>query len=389
MESSLGQRITSIEKTVGNRLPSVFLMTNSLETGGTERQFAAVAQALDRDAFTTSFGCLKREGAFLENLDALVEFSPGGSLLKWGSQRTRLALARHLRKQGTALAHSFDFYSNLMLIPTARVVGVPVVIGSFRQLGDLLTPMQFRAQKMIFQLCDRVICNSEAAADRLRRADFPEGKLTLIPNGLTDDFFAPVSPALPRDGATLNIGMISRMNDPSKRHDAFLRAAARLAARFPNLQFILAGDGPLRPGLEQLAESLGLNGRVVFMGERRDIPAVLASLDVIVLPSASESLSNVILESMAAGVPVVATCIGGNPELIQHGETGLLVPDGDENQLAAALETFLMQPDLRRLCGSKAREKAKAGYGIRQVTDRYQDLYCELLREKKWRPGGC
>jgi len=106
-----------------------------------------------------------------------------------------------------------------------------------------------------------------------------------------------------------------------------------------------------------------------------------------VLPSTSESLSNVILESMAAGVPVVATRVGGNPELIQHGETGLLVSEGDENQLAAALEVFLTQPDLRKLCGYKAREKAKADYSIRKVTQRYQELYRELLTEKGWKPG--
>ncbi len=364
-------------------------MTNSLETGGTERQFAALAAALDRDAFAVSLGCLKREGTFLENLDGLIEFSPGGSLLKWGSQRARLALARHLRDQRIALAHSFDFYSNLMLIPAARIARVPVVMGSFRQLGDLLTPMQFRAQNMIFRWCDRVICNSEAAAACLRSAGLPPQELTVIPNGLTDEFFAAVSPALPRDAETFNIGMISRMNDPSKRHDAFLRVAARLAPRFPKLQFILAGDGPLRPDLERLAESLGLSDRAVFMGDHRDIPAVLASLDVSVLPSASESLSNVILESMAAGIPVIAMCVGGNPELIQHGETGLLVRDGDENQLAAAIEVFATQPDLRKHCGSKARENAKAHCSIRRVAARYQELYRELLAEKGWKPACC
>jgi len=387
VESLRGDPIARTDIAAGQRRPGVFLMTNSLETGGTERQFAALAQGLDRNAFAVSLGCLKREGAFLENLDGLVEFSPGGSLLKWGSQRARLALVRHLREQHIALAHGFDFYSNLMLIPAARIARVPVVIGGFRQLGDLLTPMQFRAQKMTFRLCDRVVCNSEAAAERLRLAGLPARKLAVIPNGLTDGFFAAVSPALPRGAETLNIGMISRMNDPSKQHDVFLRAAARLNPRFPKLRFVLAGDGPLRLSLEHLAGSLGLGDRVVFMGDRRDIPAVLASLDVSVLPSTSESLSNVILESMAAGVPVVATRVGGNPELIQHGETGLLVSEGDENQLAAALEVFLTQPDLRKLCGYKAREKAKADYSIRKVTQRYQELYRELLTEKGWKPG--
>ena len=106
--------------------------------------------------------------------------------------------------------------------------------------------------------------------------------------------------------------MIARMNAQSKNHKMFLRAAARLCGRFPDVEFVLVGDGPLRPELEREAESLGLKAQVSFLGDRQDIPAVLASLDVCVLPSSSESLSNAILESMAAGVPVVASRVGGN-----------------------------------------------------------------------------
>ncbi len=271
-----------------------------------------------------------------------------------------------------------------MLIPAARAARVPVIIGGFRQLGDLLTPMQFRAQRMVFRLCDRVICNSEAACERLRRVGLPARRLIVIPNGLTDEFFVAVPPALPRNDKTLSIGMISRMNHPSKRHDAFLRMAALLAPRFRDLRFILVGDGPLRSALEQLARSQGLSSRVLFMGDRRDMPAVLASLDVSVLPSESESLSNVILESMAAGVPVVATCVGGNRELIQHGETGLLVPDSDERHFAAALERLVTRPDLRRLCASQAQEKVRAKYSMRSVAERYHEVYREVLDEKGW-----
>jgi len=384
MHSSTGHRTILTETIAPQRLPGVFLMTNSLETGGTERQFAALARALDRNKFCISLGCLKREGPFLEKLDGMAEFSPRGSLVKWGSQRARLSLARHLRDQQISLAHSFDFYSNLMLVPAARLARVPVILCSFRQLGDLLSPMQFRAQSTVFRLCDRVICNSEAVCERLRGAGLPPRKLMVIPNGLTDEFFVAVPPALPCNDKILTIGMISRMNHASKRHDAFLRMAALLAPRFPELRFILVGDGPLRPGLEQLAGSLGLSSRVLFMGDRRDMPAVWASLDVSVLPSQSESLSNVILESMAAGVPVVATCVGGNRELIRHGETGLLVPDSDEGHLAAALELFLARPDLRRLCACQAQATARAKHSMRGVAERYQELYRKLLAEKGW-----
>jgi L-malate glycosyltransferase len=366
----------------GPVLPAVFLMTNTLETGGTERQFVTMANALDGAQFSVGLGCLRRKGPLLHEVSSVEEFPPGGSLFGIQSWRTRLALSRYLRRRRIELVHSFDFYSNLMLIPAARLARVPVVLGSHRQLGDLLTPRQFRSQKAFFRLCDRIVCNSHCAAERLRDSGVSARRLIVIPNGLPAALFANVPPAFPRNSAIVRIGMISRMNDPGKRHDLFLRVAQRLAARFAQLRFVLVGDGLLREGLEAMAAQLGLGDRVSFLGDRRDVGAVLAALDVSVLPSVSESLSNVILESMAAGVPVVAARVGGNPELIQNGSTGFLFPSGDEAELAAAIESLVLQPDLRRQFGARARQRAQAEYSISTIRDRYQELYHDLLAEK-------
>jgi glycosyltransferase involved in cell wall biosynthesis len=365
-------------------LPAVFLMTNTLETGGTERQFVTLANALDRDRFSLHLGCLKRRGPFLSEVSGLEEFCPGGSLFGLQSWRARLQLSRFLRRKRITVAHSFDFYSNLMLIPAARSARVPVVVGSHRQLGDLMTRNQFRAQNAMFRLCDRIVCNSRSAADRLRDAGVAERKLTVIPNGLPDALFAGVVPDAAQDPNLVRIGMISRMNDSVKRHDLFLRAAKRLAERFPQVRFVLVGDGPLRTGLEIMANQLGLADRVVFLGDRRDVPALLSTFDISVLPSASESLSNVILESMAAGVPVVAAQVGGNPELVHNGATGLLFPSGDEEQFSRAMETLVTQPGLRKQFGECARRRAQAEYAIPRVRDRYHELYRSLLAEKGW-----
>lgn len=361
---------------------SVFLMINTLETGGTERQFVAMANALDQKQFSVSLGCIKREGPFVRDVSEVKEFSPGGNLFGVRSWGARLRLARFLKQKRVQVAHAFDFYSNLMLVPAARWAGVPVVLGSHRQLGDLLTTAKFRAQKHAFRFCDRVICNSRAAADSLQVSGFPKSRLKVIGNGLSDAAFTPAVAALPRDSGLLRIGMISRMNDPIKRHDTFLRVAAKLVPKFPQMQFVLVGDGPLRPGLERLHQELGLAGRVTFLGDRRDVPSVLASLDVSVLPSTSESLSNVILESMAAGLAVIAANVGGNPELIEHERTGLLFAAGDEDKFAAGLERLATQPDLRRQLGSAARESTRARFSINIVQQQFQDLYHELLAQK-------
>jgi L-malate glycosyltransferase len=360
----------------------ILLMTNTLETGGSERQFVSMAKALNCEGFSVHSACLRRIGPFVDQVDGLHEFSPGGSLFGMQSWRARWNLARHLKAHKIQVVHSFDFYSNLMLIPAARLAGVPAVIGSHRQLGDLLTANQFRVQSAAFALCDRVVCNSRAAADRLQQVGIRPTKLAVIPNGLAEAMFASVDPALPPSANILRIGMISRMNDPVKRYDMFLRVASRLAPRFPQVQFVLVGDGPLRPRLEQMARELSLSDRISFLGDRGDIPAVLAALDISVLPSASESLSNVILESMAAGVAVVASEVGGSPELVENGKTGWLFPRDNEDRFAAALETLVTQPELCRQMGTNARERARSRYSISTVRQQYQHLYRQVLDEK-------
>ncbi len=361
------------------RPANVFLMTNDFQTGGSERQIVTLARSLKSDAIRVEVGCIHRRGALVGGFEEVLEFPSGGSFLSKRAFQSSVALGRHLRARNIAVAHSFDFYSNLMLIPTARIAGVRRVIGSQRQIGDLLTPLQFGMQSAVFRLCDRVVCNSQAAADRLIDSGLASDKVVVVPNGIPDELFRPAVPAMPRQPGMLRIGMIARMNNACKNHPIFLRAAVRLAQQFSNFEVLLVGDGPLRPGLEQLAAKLGLGSRIRFLGERHDIPEVLASLDISVLPSSTESSSNAILESMAAGVPVVATRVGGNPELISDGETGLLVPLDNEEKLAGALERFLTDPLLREECARRARSVAQARFSLANSCRLYEELYQSLL----------
>lgn len=356
-------------------------MTNTLEVGGSERQFVTLVESLSRKRFDVHPACLRRIGGLAARLGDIPEFPPGGRLVGIRSQRAQLAIARSLRRNGIAVAHAFDFYTNLMLIPAARMAGVPV-IGSHRQLGDLLTSAQFKAQYWAFRFCSRVVCNSRAAAASLRAAGLSEQKLEVIPNGLTEQAFAECPPAIPRKPGVVRVGMIARMNSAAKNHSAFLTAAAQLLARCPAVEFVLVGDGPLRTGLEAMAAELGIKEKVFFAGERHDIPAMLASLDVSVLISSSESLSNVVLESMAAGVPVVATDVGGNPELVRDGDTGLLVPPGDEKKLVEALTRLVGDAILRAQYAGQSRELARSQFHIGQVSQRFEQLYLALTKAK-------
>lgn len=361
--------------------PSLCLMVNTLETGGSERQFVALVESLSRHNFDVHPACLRRIGAFAARLGEIPEFPVGGSLFRLQAQRARWSMIRSLRHNRIALAHSFDFYSNLMLIPAAKIAGVPVVIGSHRQLGDVLTPFQSMAQLWAFRFSDRIVCNSRAGAAWLRAAGLDPAKLEIIPNGIDESAFARCTPAIPRKPGLVRVGMIARM-DPIKNHPHFLRAAARLRKSVPGVEFVLVGDGPLRRELEAMASQLGIAEQTTFMGERHDIPAVLASLDVSVLVSSSESLSNVILESMAAEVATVATEVGGNSELLTNHETGILVPPNNEQKLVEALERLIREPALRAQYAARGKEFVRTHFQMDQIRRRYEQLYRSLLEEK-------
>jgi glycosyltransferase involved in cell wall biosynthesis len=177
------------------------------------------------------------------------------------------------------------------------------------------------------------------------------------------------------------------MNHLVKNQSLFLQAAERLASRFPETEFVLVGDGPYRADLERMAEKLGIAHRVKFLGERHDMQEVLATLDISVVASNSESLSNVIMESMAAGKPVIATRVGGNAELVREGETGLLIPRQDVDALVNALEKLLTEPRSRQQMGQRAHMLARRDFCLDRVSSQYEQLYASLLDEKGWRRG--
>ena len=356
-------------------------MINTFETGGSERQCALLAQNASPSKFEVHVGCVNPRGPLISEFPKYECFPLGGSLFGWRSLRSRLALARHLRRNQIQVAHAFDFYANLTLIPAARFARVPVVMGSHRQLGDLLTPAQFRAQAAAFRWCDAVVCNSQAGADRLAGAGIAREKLAVIGNALPDAVFEATPPALPRHENILRVTMIARMNAHYKNHAGFLRIADAVHRRMPEVEFLLVGDGPLRAEIEQQASALGLREHVSFLGDRRDIPAILASSDIAVLTSDSEGLSNVILEAMAASVPVIAYAVGGNPELVND-DRGALIPAGNESEFANAICRLLSDSSLRREQGRNARRFAEENFSLNRVCRQYEDLYLNLLDRK-------
>jgi glycosyltransferase involved in cell wall biosynthesis len=360
--------------------------------GGTENQFMALGRSLDPDRFELEFACLRRWGAFADELVErhipLLECNVT-SFLSLSALRQQARLARHLTNRRIDIVHTYSFYGNLFAVPPARLAGVPLVIASIRDRAPYLTPMQKRAQKWACQFADCILVNAAAVKDWLIGEGYDAAKIVVIPNGVELSRFDRVDGAEPPfralgipDGAPVVL-VVSRLN-PLKGLEPFLEAAALVARDFPTVRFVVAGDTnpnerPYWSTLTSLTGTLGLTDRVTFAGLRRDVPELLSAATVSVMPSLNEALSNVVLESMAAGAPVVATRVGGTPEAIADGINGLLVPPGDPRAMAGAIGALLGDRERARRLGEAARQTINERFSMERMVSATAQLYEALL----------
>jgi glycosyltransferase involved in cell wall biosynthesis len=246
-----------------------------------------------------------------------------------------------------------------------------------------LSRRQALVQRFAWMRTDGVLSVSSRLAERIARATaFPLERITVIRNGVDLARFGLTGPrdaraalGLPKD--RIIIGAVGRLV-PVKDHATLIAAIARLRQRGIDVMAVIAGDGPLRPELETLAAASGVGDRVRLLGYRPDVAAVLAALDVFVMCSQSEGLSNTILEAMATGLPVVATAVGGTDELVEPGVSGLLVPPGSPAELADALAVLAGSGPCRARMGEAGRARARAEFSLSAMVRRYEDLYLRL-----------
>jgi L-malate glycosyltransferase len=239
-------------------------------------------------------------------------------------------------------------------------------------------------------MAHRVVVNAEVIKHRLAAEGYDARRITVIPNGTRCPGGVPASrtAALREEfelppGAPV-VGMLARL-DPIKGIEYFLEAAAQVTARRPDARFLIVGDNRVdvayREELTRLARRLRLEDVVRFTGFRNDVAEVLSLLSVSVLASLSEGLSNTLLESMAAGIPVVATAVGGNPEAVEQGVTGILVPPKNGAALADAICRILNQRDLAAAMGRAGRRRVSERFSTRAMVSESERLYGQLLAE--------
>jgi glycosyltransferase involved in cell wall biosynthesis len=369
--------------------------TTLFAIGGTERHVASLADGLDYSRFELEFGCLRRSGEFLAAIQARGLTVNEYAVTRLYGPHTvaqQLRFARYLRRRRIQIMHSYNFYPNVFAIPAARLARTPIVLASIRDTGAYLTPRQRRVQRLACRLADHILVNAEAVRQWLIAGGYDPSRISVIRNGLDLSRFTPADDdaSLRRelgipDGAPL-VAMLSRLSRMKGVED-FLDAAAVLAERFRDTHFLVIGDtidhdGPrYRRELEDRAARLGLGKRVVFTGFRLDVPRLLSAVAVSVLPSLSEGLSNTILESMAAGAPVVATRVGGSAEALVDGVDGLLVPPRDPAALSRAIGWMLEHPEAARELGRRARARVAEEFSLSRMIRETECLYTRLLED--------
>jgi L-malate glycosyltransferase len=374
----------------GRRLRVAFCIDSMQSSGGTELNAVRTAELLDRERFDLRVYAMRADGPMRARYEAAgipVHGIPVRSLVGVDALQQGIRFARQLAADGVDVVHCHDIYTNFFATLAAVAGRVPVVIASKRWV---VTSRRHRLLNGLgYRFADRVLANSAAVAASLESTDgVARDRVVVIPNFVEDAAFEPLPPGarervlaelgVPR-GAPV-VGIVARLR-AEKDHASLIQAAAALRQRgvAPDVHYVLVGDGEEQARLEALAASLGVADAVHFAGHRPNRPNPHRLFDVSVLCSLHEGFPNSVVEAMAAARPVVATNVGGVPEAVADGDTGLLVPPADPAALTDALARLLVDPRAAAEMGARAYAAARSRFHVSAVLPTLEALYVSLL----------
>lgn len=369
----------------------VFHLVDSFNVGGTENQAVELALRLSSVGYDVTVGCLRAQGPLLKRFEGtpvvVKEFYPRNGIDSPSGAYQFARLSWFLRRGHFDIVHTHDLWSNLMGVPAAKMAGVRAIISSRRDLSHF---DWYRGKKRIFlrriqNLSGAIITNAAAIKEDLISEDgFPPEKLRVIHNGVELSRFnvdrRNRDRLFPEVGPGKLIVLVGNMHSDVKGHPWLIASAPLIMQEFPNTRFVLVGDGERRGDFEKQAGDLGLSGSFLFMGRRSDIPEILASCDIAVLPSRAEGLPNAVLEYLAAGLPTIVSGVGGNTELITHERTGLIVPPEDSAALSAAFLTLLRDPEHALSLAQRGHEFVVQSFSYERLVSEVDRLYSEVLQ---------
>jgi len=365
----------------------ILLMSHALHHGGGERQLALTALTIDRSRFEPHVGSC--EGGFwVDRLrEAGVPFFRMGprSLVGLSAWREARRLRAYIREHGIRIVQTFDYTMNVLGIPAAR--SVPGVITISNQRCHMsLVPRRYRwLNRFAHRIAAGIVVNSEALRRHLTEDhSVPNRKIFTCCNGIDTTVFHPVPrPELPGlEGAgpaegRLVVGTVCVLR-AEKNLSMLLEAFEAVARNRPGIRLLIKGSGPEEQALRALAVSLNIEGKCVFQPSTPDVTPTLSAIDVFVLPSLTEGLSNALMEAMACGCCVIASAVGGLPELVSDG-SGLLFPSRDQDALTARLSEVLDDTGRRQALGAAARERMCREFSLTSAVRKMQEIYADVL----------
>lgn len=364
----------------------------SFNQGGSERQALQLVRLLvDEGSYEVQFACLDKTGIlFDEAVELGFQDPPEFPLTSFYDANMVIQLRRfvsYLKENRIDIVQTHDFYSNIFGIFGAAFAGVPFRIAAKRETG-MRSPVQLFTERRAFGRANTVVANSQKVKDYLVASGVRESKVRVIYNGI--DHLHYNCDNVDRKAVLRDLGLpegyrfvtiVANLRSPVKNHAMFLRAAATVAAEFPDAAFVLAGEGELLNEYKAIAAMSDLDGRVHFLGRCSRVPELLAISDVCSLTSRSEGFSNSIIEYMAAGRPVVATNVGGAAEAIVEGETGYLIESEDVESLADRLRILLSDRELASRMGSAGRRRVSELFSIEAQLENTLELYAKCRNE--------
>jgi glycosyltransferase involved in cell wall biosynthesis len=359
--------------------PRLLLAVDSLEVGGAERHVVDLALALHRKGYGVEVAC-SVAGGLSESLEAAgVPVWPlTGRLVK---RRVSPAYARGIRRLlrggGFDLVHAHIFASAAAAAIATLGKGLPLVITEHTEASWQTWRTRWISRWAHRRARHTIAVSTPIERRLIERDGVPSDLVTLIPNAVI-----PAPDETPDSASTLPdgwpegplIGVVARLQ-PEKGVANFLQAATRVSRIFPEAGFLVVGDGPLREELLSLVERLGISKRVRFLGYRTDSRALMGLMDVLVVPSLTEGSPLIVLEAMAAGIPVVASAVGGIPDQLRHGEEGILVPPDDPDALGEALGALLRDPAYARRLGETGRLRTENEFSHETLVRRIEGVY--------------
>lgn len=360
----------------------VCFMIDRLGTGGTETQLLALVRRLDRSRVRPSLclldGCDQHSRA-LQPDDCPVRRLGVRALARPRALGQVFRLARFLRRERVDVLQVYFRDSSYLGVAAGRLAGVPFILRTRNNVGHWMRGLDRRLGRLVTRLATATVANCEACRRSVIETEGADpARVFVLENGVDLERFLGVPPLNATRTGRPRVGAVANLR-PVKGLEVLVDAAALVAADRPDVSFDVAGDGELRAGLDRQVERLGLAGRFHFRGAVGDVPALLATLDVAVLPSRGEGMPNAVLEYMAAGRPIVATAVGATPELIEDGRCGLLVPPGDARALAAAIGRLVTDRALAARLGEAARRRARERYGRGAMVERFERFYEDLV----------